>query len=310
VRRAAPLVLALAACSTPTSKPAYDDPPSAKLALSFSTDPPAFPDGVAIDATILIQLDDFPDPDTVSFGPVLLRSGKVNLDADLKVDLLHQQIRLHGRSLLQRGTTYEVVVASTVASFSERTPAATTTWSFTTGTQKANPPPPPTVKFADVAAWLSARPLPATGCPAPMQPSLGSCAPYCHTPCDDLGRPRTPLRRLDLSADPSDPVYGLLDVPSVGLEGTAAQIPRVLPGDSAHSLLMRKLLGGGQKPSAADTPYPMLRADGRRMPLGNCTVDDAGACLTATTPDDDFRHPLPTDVLERIQQWIDGGALR
>ena len=97
-------------------------------------------------------------------------------------------------------------------------------------------------------------------------------------------------------------------MPSVDLAGTAAQIPRVAPGDSAHSLLLRKLLGGGDKPTQHDAFYPLVRAGGRRMPIGNCETFDNGECKTAADPTDYFVHPMPFDVIELVQRWIDDGA--
>jgi hypothetical protein len=303
---AATLCLFVAACSTPTNAPIYDDSDQPPLNLTFTTEPVAGPDGVPIDATVIVQFDDFPDPDTVSFGPILLRSGKINFDAELKVDLAHQQVRINGRAPFQPSTTYEVVVDTTVASFSQRTQAADSVWSFTTGTQRANLPVPPPVTWGDIAPSLASG-YPGTDCPQMGEASLGGCAPYCHTVCGYSGTMRNPTRRLDLS-DPNDPVYGLINVPSVDLEGTAAQIARVTPGDSARSLLLRKLLGGGDKPTLNDAFYPLVRAGGRRMPIGNCVTNDAGECIVAADPTDYFEHPLPFTLIELVQRWIDDGA--
>jgi hypothetical protein len=301
----------VAACSTPTSAPYYDDSVQAPLNFSFSTEPPANGGPVALDATIVITMDDFPDPDTVSFGPVLLRSGKANFDSVITVDLVHQSIRIRGRAPFQAGTTYDVVIDTTVAGLDQRVPAATTTFNFTTGSAKANLPPPAPVSWSMVEPYLSTHePNPPCPTSASQLPQKG-CAPFCHTTCGQSGDARAPTRGLDLS-DPTDPVYGLINVPSSGLVGTEAAIPRVLPGDAARSTLMRKLLGGGQLPNPPlDAPYPMIRVDGKRMPLGTCvvldpTTDQCDAPLDAT---DYFQHPLPFGVLELIERWIDGGAL-
>lgn len=302
----AALCLIVAACSTPTNAPIYDDSDQPPLNLTFTTEPVAGPDGVPIDATVIVQFDDFPDPDTVTFGPILLRSGRINFDAELKVDLAHQQVRINGRAPFQPNTTYEVVVDTTVASFSQRTLSADAIWTFTTGTQRANLPPLPPVTWSQIEPFLSSA-YPGNACPQMTEPSLGGCAPYCHTTCGYSGSMRNPTRRLDLS-DPNDPIYGLINVPSVDLAGTAAQIPRVAPGDSARSLLLRKLLGGGDKPTQYDAPYPLTRAGGRRMPIGNCETNDDGDCIVAADPTDYFVHPLRFDVIELVQRWIDDGA--
>jgi hypothetical protein len=307
----------VAACSTPTTTPAYDNSVLAPLNLTFSTEPPAGADGVALDATAVVTFDDYPDPDTVGFGPVLLRSGKANFDSDIRVDLVHQSVRIRGRAPLQPGTTYEVLIDPTVTGFDGRASLDTVAFTFTTGAQPITPPPTPLppVTWSDIQYALASQPVPADGCPPPpqssdMAPVLGGCAPYCHTPCGGSGLLRAPTRRLDLSADPNDPVYGLIHVPSAGLQGTRAQIPRVLPGDSSHSLLLRKLLGGGQLPDPGDQPYPFVRADGKRMPIGECSAVDAdGGCLVPGDPTDYFVHPLPFALLEQIQRWIDDGAI-
>jgi hypothetical protein len=54
----------------------------------------------------------------------------------------------------------------------------------------------------------------------------------------------------------------------------------------------------------------MLRADGKRMPLGSCAeLNGDGECKTPGLASDYFQHPLPFPVLEQIERGIDGGAL-
>lgn len=263
------------ACTTPSSSPAFQNSDPAPLAVTVTTDPPAIGGLVARDATVVIALDDFPDPDTVSFGPVLLRSGRSNFDADLSVDLVGRAIRLRPRALFAAGTEYEVVVQAGVAALDGRQVAATVVAPIEVGSQVVGKPSPPPVTWADVA------------------PILTGCAPYCHSRTGASGAAIPPARQLDLTGDPADPIFGLIDVPSVGLAGAGAPLLRVAPHDSARSVLLRKLLGGNA--ASKDPPYPEMGVDGRRMPL---MLDDSAA------------PPLDPSAIALIQEWIDDGALR
>ena len=92
----------------------------------------------------------------------------------------------------------------------------------------------------------------------------------------------------DFFGDPTDPTYGIIGVPALGEVGTAHPLLRVAPGDSARSVLLRKLIGGDAHDKLGDD-YPAMGVDGRRMPL------DAA--------------PLIPDSILLIQAWIDGGAI-
>ena len=105
---------------------------------------------------------------------------------------------------------------------------------------------------------------------------------------------RTPTRLLDLTGDPRDPVLGLISVQSVGLRGTRAPLYRVAPGDAAHSVLLRKLLGGSPEADSHDPPYPSMRVDGRRMPID---LDETKS-----------KDPLPIEQIQLVEDWIAAGA--
>jgi hypothetical protein len=120
------------------------------------------------------------------------------------------------------------------------------------------------------------------------------CAPACHSPIGASGSARTPTRLLDFTADPHDPVFGLIGVESVGLRETATPLVRVAPFDPARSVLLRKLLGGSPQADSKDPPYPNMRVDGRRMPIA---LDETGSV-----------PPLPTEQIQRIEDWIAAGA--
>jgi hypothetical protein len=286
------LLFALAGCSTSPASPVYDNSNPPPLTVSFASDPAPFPDGVPVDATIVASFDDFPDPDTVAFGPVLLRSGKGDFDADVRVDLLGQSIRVRGRSPLVPGTQYSVTITTDVRSLGGRTLPGAVTWTFTAGAETS--PARPTLSQMrcghDPCTWPDVQAVLANA------PGRGCGSQACHSPTDLAGQPTVPARLLDLTGDPRDPRYGLIDVPSVGLSGTFSQLVRVLPGDSSRSVLLRKLLGGGAPAAAPETgevPYPNTRVDGKRMPI------DLDGLASA---------PLDPASIAIVQQWIDDGA--
>jgi hypothetical protein len=256
--------------------------PLEPLSISVETDPPAGPngEGAAPNALIRIVCDDYPDPDAVAFGTVLLRSGRVNLDADLRVDLPGRAILLQPRAPLEPQTSYEVFVAPQVRALDGReVGGAGATAQLTVGTTLAPPPQKPArVTWNDQVQGL-----------------LMDCAPFCHAPEDASGRPRAPARQLDFTRSPDDPIFGLIGVLSVGLSGTPYPLARVVPGDSARSALLRKVLGGDRRLASEDAPYPEMRVDGRRMPL---PLNDG----------DPPPPPLRDDQVRLLQQWIDDGA--
>jgi hypothetical protein len=117
---------------------------------------------------------------------------------------------------------------------------------------------------------------------------LEECAVYCHSRIDVNMQPQAPQRALDFFGDPADSTFGIISVASLSQAGTARPMLRVAPGDSARSVLLRKLLGGDAHEKSGDQ-YPVMGVDGRRMPL------DAA--------------PLDGDSILVIQHWIDGGAV-
>jgi hypothetical protein len=289
------------ACSVVTSHSPFEDAPPPPLQVRF--DPQPLKDGtIARDATVLaIFDDDFPDPDSATFGPVLLRSGAINLDADIRVDLLARAIRVRPRQPMQTGATYELVLSTQVGSLGGRSLAAPVAFPFLVGPSLTPIDSQPPVAWSDVASLLQSTPPPDDSCFSTRKPPPQTgCAPFCHSRCGGSGRIRPPTRGLDLTGDidPHDPTFGLINVPSVGLAGTDAELMRVLPGDSSRSVLFRKLLGGGAPRGPADMPYPDTRVDGKQMPLGPDVL----------TPTDDFNQALPDPQLHLIQRWIDEGA--
>lgn len=192
------------------------------------------------DAAFRVILDGLPDPDSVRFGALLLRSGRNTFDAVLDVDLVGRAIVVRPRSLLAAGTQYTLTIDAAVRALDGRAVGETTSASFDVGETLAGRP------TATPLLWSDVRPL------------LDGCV-RCHGPASSDGAP--PARGLDLTASPRDPERGLVNVASRGLAGTGAPLVRVAPGDPARSVLLRKLLGGDGRDGA-----PFARVDGARMP--------------------------------------------
>ncbi len=281
------LLLASTACTTPTAVEPYAQPALAPLSVAVTTARPALADGtVPRNERFVVQLDDYPDPDSVGFGPLTLRSGRLSFDFDASIDLVGRAIVVTPRSPMAAGAQYDLVVSGLFA-LDDRVQAADVVGSVRVGSDDGDPFPAPPAR-----TWA-----------ADVEPILGGCAPYCHSAIGLSGRTRTPTRLLDITPatvdgtpdDPRDPVLGLVDVESVGLRGLPAPLSRVTPGDPARSVLLRKLIGGNPAADSMDPPYPAMRVDGRRMPLLLDAAESAG-------------DPLPDEQLRVIQDWIAEGA--
>ncbi len=281
---AAGLLLA-SACTSASNVEPYAQTTTGPLAVAVVTDPPARDDGtVPRNARFVVQLDGYPDPDSVGFGPVTLRSGRANYDIDIRVDLVGRAVVVTPRSLMAPGVQYDLVVTGLVT-LDDRVQGADVVASVRVGSDDGAPfpaPPQPT--------WNGD---PVTG--GGVRAVLGTCAPFCHSPVGASGLARTPTRLLDLTGDPRDPVFGVIGVQSVGLRGTQVPLLRVAPGDPARSVLLRKLIGGSPQADSIDPPYPSMRVDGRRMPI---PLDEAQPALP----------PLSDDELRLVQDWIAAGA--
>ncbi|HXU70114.1 MAG TPA: hypothetical protein VN947_12345 [Polyangia bacterium] len=273
------LVLFAFGCTSSNVSP-YVMPAPAPLSVAVTTDPPARDDGsVPRNARFVVQLDGYPDPDTVGFGPVELRSGGVIFDIDVRVDLVGRAVVVTPHSLLAPGVQYDLLVSGLVT-LDNRTQGDDVVASVQVGTDDGTPFPPP------AAPTWNGR----------VRDILGGCAPYCHSQIGASMRPRTPTRELDLTGDPRDTVFGLIDVQAVGLRGTPAPLLRVSPFNPARSVLLRKLIGGDPLADSIDAGlYPSMRVDGRRMPI---PLDESQPALP----------PLSDDELRTVQDWIAAGA--
>jgi hypothetical protein len=269
-----------AACSSTTSDPVFDVASSAPLSFAVTADPPPTAQGIYRDATIRVVIDDYPDPNTVDFAGVQLRSGKNAFDGTLSVDLVGRAILFKPRSLLEAGLTYELVITPKMHALDGRAAHSEKVFEIAVGPD-VNPSPP-------------APPAPVTWA-ADLAVTIGGCAPFCHSPVGKRNNLRNPTRGLDLTGDPHDTRLGLVYAPSVGLAGTPYQLNRVTPHDSARSVLVRKLIGGNAHASSKDPPYPEMQVDGRRMPI---LLDE-----NAPAP-----NPLDDATIRLVQDWIDQGA--
>lgn len=275
------------ACTIASNVEPYAQASGGPLAVSVTTEPEPRPDGtIPRNARFIVQLDGYPDPDSVGYGPLTLHSGQANFDIDVSIRFVARQVVVTPRSLLAPSVQYNLV-ASGLVSLDDRFQADDVVATFRVGTDDGDPFPAPTVR-----TWN-----------ADIEPIFAGCAPYCHSAIGLSRKPRTPTRLLDLTRpaddgtpnDPRDPVFGLINVQSVGLRGLPAPLLRVAPFDPARSVLMRKLLGGNPQADSRDPPYPNMRVDGRRMPIP----------LDESAP---FDMPLGDTDLQAIEDWIAAGA--
>jgi hypothetical protein len=272
-------LLFASACTTASHVEPYVQPAQAALSVVVTTAPDVRADGtVPRNARFVVQLDDYPDPDSVGYGPLTLRSGNANFDIDISIDFVGHAVVVQPRSPMAPGVQYNLVVSGLVA-LDNRVQAATVVGSVQVGLDDGDPFPAPARR-----TWNG-----------DLRTVIGGCAPFCHSPIGESGRMRTPTRLLDLTGDPRDPVLGMISVQSVGLRGTPAPLYRVAPFDPARSVLLRKLIGGSPAGDSRDPPYPAMRVDGRRMPL---LLDDA----------ESSGPPLSDDQLRVVQDWIVAGA--
>ncbi|MGZ3443476.1 MAG: hypothetical protein ACXVDD_28335, partial [Polyangia bacterium] len=109
------LAFVASACTHPSDVAPYEQPTAAALSIAVGTDPPARDDGtIPRNARFIVQLDGYPDPDSVGFGPVTLRSGRGSFDIAVTVDLVGRAVLVTPRSLMAPGAQYDLVVSGLV----------------------------------------------------------------------------------------------------------------------------------------------------------------------------------------------------
>ncbi len=176
--------------------------------------------GVPTDSLVNVAFSDYPDPDTVSVGTMLLTSGVFRVPEAYRVDLITRSVTMLPISELASNLGYSVTVMPGVRSLAGCAGQLAHA-QFTTGDGPigGSPPPPPT--FADIAPIFAAR-----------------CAGNCHADPDG-GCLDAPVAGLSLCA--SDARNALIDVPS----RENATLALVTPLGAARSYLIRKLVPSG-----------------------------------------------------------------
>jgi hypothetical protein len=261
----------VAGCSSITDRPIFDETQLTPLDVGISAIPPLDNGEAARDAVLRITfLDDgeYPDPDTAVFGPILLRSGTATFDVTMHVSLVDHAIDVKPRSLLVPDTHYELVLGADLRSLSGRTLGTSLSADISVGNAVASPSPSPSPQYI----WDTTNDCGSPGA-GDVRCIFNSCAPACHTTsgCMDT---RNPTVSLDIApADssgnpvpPTDPMTGLIGVPSAELAGTDHPLLRVQPFDSANSVLLRKLIGADPHADSSDPRTANLGIPGRRMP--------------------------------------------
>jgi hypothetical protein len=332
----AALVILLFGCSSITDRPTYVETNQAPLKVEIFAIPPPENGAAFRDAVLRITfLDDseYPDPDTAVFGSILLRSGTVTFDVTMHVSLVDHAIDVKPRTLLDPDTHYELVLGANLRSLSGRTLGTTLSADISVGNTVSSPSPSPSPQYV----WDTTDNDPcANPTPGDIQCILTQCAPACHAPtgcakctkdsdcpsrhCDIAPGAmfgqcvRNPTSALDTTIDPRDPTLGMVGVASLLLAGTDHPLLRVQPGDSANSVLLRKLLGGNPHADSSDPATANLGIPGRRMPLpeGTSCIKPQYCCFDVCADSGD-PHPYqpylcPPD-LRKIQDWIDQGAV-
>ncbi|HEY2746080.1 MAG TPA: hypothetical protein VGL86_15700, partial [Polyangia bacterium] len=166
------------ACTYVSNVSPYVTPAPTPLSVTVTTNPPVRDDGtVPRDARFVVQLDGYPDPDAVGYGPVTLRSGGIYFDIDVTIDFVGQAVLVTPRSELAPGAQYELVVSGLVT-LDNRAQGADVVGMVRAGTDDGTVFP-----TVPVPTWNGD---PATGAGGVWQ-FLGTCAPACHSPVGASG---------------------------------------------------------------------------------------------------------------------------
>jgi hypothetical protein len=247
-----------AGCSTTTDATPYPGTCTPLTPLSWS--PPGSSEGVPTDVVIRIRFDGYPDPDTLGSESLSMTTGFYWVPARFRVDLLDKTVSLRPWQQLSSNLGYTLHLQSTLHSL-QGCAAESTIRSFRTGDGPSGGEPAPVVPpFTEVQALFADR-----------------CAGGCHIADDGVGCVDRPEGGLSLCA--TDAFDALIDVRA----HTQPALPLVDPGDSARSVLLRKLIPA--TPGGAPPP-PTL---GHRDPPGMA---------------------LDRAEIQMIAAWIDGGAPR
>jgi hypothetical protein len=204
---------------------------------------------VPVDTIITLELDDYPEPETVGLDGFIARTGVYYHPGTFGVDLIDKTITFRASGNLRPNLGYTVTIGPPLASLSGCL-VVEQQHTFHTSATTAMPPAPPAAPapYATTVAPIFAR-------------SCGGAG--CHRAADGQGCLATPAAALSLCD--RDAVAALVGVPSLQVSALAL----VAPADSARSYLLRKLLPG----ATPDRPAPT--ALGHRDPPGApLSVDD------------------------------------
>jgi hypothetical protein len=236
--------LASVGCSQPTDTQPYEGACEPLHVRSWF--PPAGALDVPRDTTVRLVFDDYPDPDTVGLGGVIITTGVYYNGGVYGVDLIEKAITFHGLGSFRPQLGFNITVRPGLRSL-HGCEATMAQRSFRTGSAfaMAAPTPPVARPMADVLPIFAA-----------------SCAGgACHRAADGqcLDAPAAGLSLCDSQARGA-----LVHVPS----RQVSNLDLVKPNDSARSYLLRKLLPG-------DTPdRPAPGALGHRDPPGAPLTND------------------------------------
>jgi hypothetical protein len=231
----------VASCSYTTDETPYPGActpmfPIAWTPLGDSVDVPS-------DVVIKIRFSDYPDPDGVRSGALLLTTGFFWVPGTYGVELIDKQVTLRPWRQLVSQLGYTIHLGPAIGSLAG-CPGTTAQRQFRTGDGPAGIPEPPTATMAAVQEIFDRR-CGGSGChlDATQAPAEAGCL-------------AAPAAGLSLCAPQA--WAGLVQVPSRQTDA----LPLVDAGDSARSYLLRKLL-----PATADDG-PVAGVVGQREPPG------------------------------------------
>jgi hypothetical protein len=248
-------------CSRATDRDGF--PGSCAPFSLVSSSPADQAQGVPVDAPVSLTFSDFPAPDTVDLGSVILSSGVQTRLGTFEVDLLTRSIRFRTRNWLNPDLTYLLTVFPTVRSLTG-CPAEALQLRFHTSEGPTDPPPPtPEVPtFAEVLPIFAAR-----------------CAgAACHRQTPEEGGGCLPAPPKGLSLCDEDAWSALVDADATEISG----MKRVVAGDASRSFLLRKLVAG-------DGGGPVPTTPGHRDPPG-LPLDDSALRLISDWIDGGAKH--------------------
>jgi hypothetical protein len=250
VTLAAAAVMAIASatsCSYATDETPY---PGACAPLHpIAWTPPGNSVDVPTDVIIRVKFDDYPDPDGVRSGALLLTTGFFWVPGTYGVELIDKQVTLRPWRPLVGQLGYTVHLRPAIGSLAG-CPGTVAEREFRTGNGPVGVPEPRTATLAEVQVIFERR---CSGGGCHLDSSHGTAEASCLA---------APAAGLSLCAPQT---WGaLVQVPSRQTD----DLPLVDAGDSARSYLLRKLL-----PATADEG-PIAGVVGQREPPGPPLPDD------------------------------------